>query len=326
MKKKSLTTLLSIIPLLSMVGCKEKVIEFDYIYTAQPVVSATNSTIYKNIQSEFNTKSGGKRITQASVFVSNTADVVKIDAFLAKLEGDINHGIETPALIKAGIEKVGESAAAQQNKYGVPAAMAMKVTNTNNGFSLGYERASEIKNEISSFVNLLTNNALSSFGNEHIYTSMIYEESPDESPNDYSGLKIIAPTGAPAIAFYGFSEYEHFETTTDPQTALIPQFQNNNYDIIVAPSQGGLMQIIKQNAAYKIAATITFGNFYLISTGRDADGVLNAGDKVCIFQENDVPGKVFKYLYGDLGLELTAVNAASDTKVVIENEGKLKVE
>ena len=320
MKKKILA--LALLPLLAMTACEKEDpnIEFDYIYTAQPVVSATNSTIFKNIQTEFATKSNGKRITQASVFISNSADVTKVDSFLAILEGDINHGVQSPALIKTGIEKVG-SVQEQQNKYGVPGAMAMKVTAANNGFSLGYERAYEIKDEISSFVNLLTNNALSTFGDEHIYREMIYE---DGFMGDYTGLRILAPTGAPAVALYGFSQYDNFTTTTDPQTGLIPQFKQNNYDVIIAPTQGGLTQIIKQNAAFKIAATITFGNFYLVSTGRDEDGILNESDKVCIFQENDIPGKVFNYLYSDLGLDTYAVNAASDTKVVIENEGIIK--
>lgn len=136
-------------------------------------------------------------------------------------------------------------------------------------------------------------------------------------------LNIVAPAGAPAVAFYNFANYSNFETTSNPQTGIIPNFQNDRYDVIVGPTQGGLTQIIKQKGKYKIAATITFGNFYLISTGRDVDRILNKGDKVLIFQENDVPGKLFNYVYGDLELDTFAVSSVQDTKSVIENGGKL---
>ena len=141
----------------------------------------------------------------------------------------------------------------------------------------------------------------------------------------YDGLKILAPTGAPSVGLYSFAEYSNFTTTTNPQEGLIPQFKTNNYDVIIAPTQGGLTQIVKQNAAFKIAATITYGNFYIVATGNDDDGILNENDKVLIFQENDVPGKVFKYTYSDLNLDVTAVSAVSDTKLVIENGGVLKL-
>ena len=124
-------------------------------------------------------------------------------------------------------------------------------------------------------------------------------------------LKILAPTGAPAVSMYKFAN--GLTTVTNPQLDLIPMFQQNTYDVIVAPAKGGLTQIIKKNANYKMAAVVTFGNFALVSTGNDADGVLNEGDKVLYFQPNDIPGSVFDYLYGGLGLETYSVEAANLT-------------
>ena len=323
-KMKNKLLFLSILPLVALsTGCgnKENTIEFDYIYTAQPVVSATNSEIYKNVQTDFALKSQGKLLTQASVFVRNDADVNKATAFLNKLSADIVTGIATPAVIKAGIEEAGE-VSEQQNKYGVPGAMAMKVTMNGNGFGLGFNNANNIKSDISSFVNLLTNNQ---FGDVPEDAYFIPSNNLEMVAEGFNGLRILAPTGAPSVALYDFADYENFTTTTNPKEGLIPQFKTDNYDIIIAPTQGGLTQIVKQNAAYKIAATITYGNFYLVSTGRDDDDILNEGDKVLIFQEEDVPGKVFKYVYGDLNLSLTAVAAASDTKAIIENGGVLKL-
>ena len=39
-----------------------------------------------------------------------------------------------------------------------------------------------------------------------------------------------------------------------------------------------------------------------------------------------IPGKVFNYIYKDAGLDVTAVAAVSDTKLVIENGGTLRID
>ena len=324
MKNRFLLTLIAPFAL-TLSGCgnaqsTDSTVKFDYIFTAQPVVSVTESTIFKNVQDDFKAKSGGKSITQASIFVNNDADKDKVDALLLKVASDIEAGIVAPALIKNGIEQL-ESKAEQQSKFGVPGAIAAKVTTANNGFSLGFTYSYAIKEEISSFVNLLTNNGIGDIPDEKYY---LPETTTLDPTVDYSSLKILAPTGAPSVAFYNFAKNANFETTGNPKQGLIPMFQTNNYDIIVAPTQGGLMQVIKQNANYKLAATITFGNFYLVATGHDDDGILNEGDKVLIFQETDVPGLVFKYTYGDLNLDITAVAGVDETKLAIENGGTLK--
>lgn len=124
-------------------------------------------------------------------------------------------------------------------------------------------------------------------------------------------LKILSPTGAPAVSMYNF--VNGLETVLKPAVDLIPEFKKNNYDIIIAPAKGGLTQLVKQNAAYQMAAVVTFGNFALVSTGKDDNNTLDAGDKVLIFQPNDVPGSVFNYLYGDLGLDVYEVEDVSLT-------------
>lgn len=136
-------------------------------------------------------------------------------------------------------------------------------------------------------------------------------------------LKIVCPTNAPSLCFYNYANNENFITSSNPQNGIIPMFMKDTYDVIVAPTQGGLNQIVNQHANYQIAAVITFGNFFIVSTGRDEDHTLNAGDKVLIFQENDLPGKIFNYVYGDLGLSTYAVASLALTKTVIENNGTL---
>ncbi|MBO4668292.1 MAG: hypothetical protein J5666_09265, partial [Bacilli bacterium] len=76
-------------------------------------------------------------------------------------------------------------------------------------------------------------------------------------------------------------------------------------DIVVAPTNAGIQAIVNKGANFKVAAVITFGNFFVVSTGRDQDSEMNSGDKILAFQENGVAGLLFKYLYGDLGLDVT---------------------
>ena len=138
-------------------------------------------------------------------------------------------------------------------------------------------------------------------------------------------LKVLSPYFAPAVAMHSFATEANYETTSNPKEGLIPNFKKENYDILVAPTNGGLMQI-KQGANYKIAATITFGNFYIVSSSKDSDGVLNAGDTIFAYQETDIPGQIFKYLYGELGLDITWGGNVDTTKAVIENYFSLKID
>ena len=307
--------------LIGLVGCNNNqptTYQFDYVFTAEPVVSATSSTIFKNVQSDFQVKSSGKRIIQASIFINKNTDKDKAALFLESIKSDIESGKNNPALIKAGIEQAG-SVQEQQGKYGVPGAMAFKVTNSSNGFSLGFDYTSEIKEEVSTFAHLL-NPSLGELRDDHIFSHTI-----EDDTKSISDLKILAPTGAPAVAFYNYATNPNFETTSNPQTGLIPMFSQDNYNIIVAPTHGGLMQVINMNKNYQIAATITFGNMYIVSMGTDSDNELNSGDRVLFFQKNDLPGKIFEYVYGDLELNTYAVENANNTKLVIENKGILRV-
>ena len=127
------------------------------------------------------------------------------------------------------------------------------------------------------------------------------KEGESEAPAfDRTSLSIVTPTGAPALAFYNYANLSNFETNSNPQTGIIPQMAGGQKDVIVLPTNAGMNIIANQSsAAYKIAATITFGNFYIVSMGNDADQTMNEGDTIVLFQKNNVPDKVFHYVYGD---------------------------
>ena len=128
-------------------------------------------------------------------------------------------------------------------------------------------------------------------------------------------LTVAAPAGSPAIAFYNYlGDTNHLEVNSDANNVLAYFGADSKTikDIIVAPTNAGVGKI-NSGAPYKIAATVTFGNFFLLSTGKDTNNVLDEGDKVLAFQENGVAGKLYKYLYGDKTSNVTYV---ADAKAV----------
>ena len=111
-------------------------------------------------------------------------------------------------------------------------------------------------------------------------------------------LSIASPTGAPALAFYNYAQAENFETNSVPNN-IVAMMSAGQKDVIVLPTNAGVQAIVNANAEYKIAATITFGNFYIASLNNDDNGEMDASDTILLFQKNNVPDKIFHYVYGD---------------------------
>lgn len=111
-------------------------------------------------------------------------------------------------------------------------------------------------------------------------------------------LTIISPTGAPSIAFYNYAQDANFETNTNAQI-IAQMMARGQKDVVVLPTNAGVKTINNPQATkYKIAATITFGNLFVASTGNDDNGVMDDGDYIILFQQNNVPDLVFHSVYG----------------------------
>ena len=125
-------------------------------------------------------------------------------------------------------------------------------------------------------------------------------------------LSIITPTGAPALAFYNYSDNPKFETNAVP-TNIVATMNAAQKDVVVLPTNAGVQAIVNKNAPYKIAATLTLGNFYIASMGNDTNNTMDANDTILLFQKNNVPDKIFHYVYGNtLDSALHYVEAVSD--------------
>ena len=128
----------------------------------------------------------------------------------------------------------------------------------------------------------------------------------------YKELRFVVPTGAPAIAMSAFAEVKGFETVTDPST-IVPLMATEQVDVAVLPTNVGVTAINVKKVPYKLLCTITFGNLYVASTGKDEDGVMGADDYIVSFQQGAVPDKIFHYVYGnELDSALHYVSGAAD--------------
>ena len=129
-------------------------------------------------------------------------------------------------------------------------------------------------------------------------------------------FKILTPNGAPAVAFYNYATDVNFETNGTPTNIIAQMIENSEYDLIVIDTTSGI-NAIKNGAPYKLASTITLGNFFIASTGNDENEAMDNGDTIVLFGTTGaVPSKIFHYLYGnefDSGIEYVTnvANAAS---------------
>lgn len=132
-----------------------------------------------------------------------------------------------------------------------------------------------------------------------------------------SSLSIVTPTGAPALGFYDFATSPNFETNDTP-TNIVAMMVAGQKDVAVLPTNAGIQAINGKSAPYKLAATITFGNFYVVSMGNDTNNTMDADDTILLFQKNNVPDKIFHYVYGDtLNAGIHYVEAVSDASRAI---------
>lgn len=139
-------------------------------------------------------------------------------------------------------------------------------------------------------------------------------------------LSILCPTGAPSIAFYNFADDNNFNTNDNAATGIKPVVVNGSVDVAILPTNLCVQLINSAHINYKLAATITFGNFYIVATGNDENNVMDEGDYIVSFQQGGVPDKVFHYIYGStFDSSLRYVNSSNDVANVLANDTDVSV-
>lgn len=131
-------------------------------------------------------------------------------------------------------------------------------------------------------------------------------------------FKVLTPTGAPSVAFYNYINDDNFETNAVPTNIISAMGPSSLYDLVVIDTTSGI-QAISNGSPYLLASTITFGNFYIASTGNDDNNTMDKGDNIVLFGgKAAIPNKIFHYLYGDVFDEtIEYVSAVKDASVCL---------
>lgn len=116
-------------------------------------------------------------------------------------------------------------------------------------------------------------------------------------------IKILAPTGAPALSLLSLYEDENVEIETvegtDVLTAELSK-KDSEYDIIVAPTNLGA-KLYSQAEAFNLEAVLTWGNLYLV--GPEGSNLSTAS--IAAFGEKAVPQLVFQYVMDTSNMNVT---------------------
>lgn len=130
-----------------MISGKYQNKDVDYVVMAEPLLTATlatdglDTTKYHkfSIREDWVTLKGeGSIIPQAGLFIhmpTYNNEKEKYDKLLTSIDEEIKNGVNNQGIIKSTMEQVGD-VDAQKSLYGVPAAMAFKVTQNGNGIGL----------------------------------------------------------------------------------------------------------------------------------------------------------------------------------------------
>lgn len=130
--------------------------------------------------------------------------------------------------------------------------------------------------------------------------------------HDYSDLAIVSPTGAPSLAFLCDIDNPNFETNGNASNIVAMMNSNSDKEVVVIDTISGI-KAINNGAPYKLAANLTFGNFYLAASGNDDNGVMDKDDVIVVFGEGITPDIIFHYLYSDeFDENIEYVNTVSD--------------
>ena len=123
------------------------------------------------------------------------------------------------------------------------------------------------------------------------------EETVDEVI-DTTKLTIVTPTGAPVLAFYDQISNENYSRVAAEAISAL-WTGDASPDILVVDLTSGI-KAISNGADYKLGAILTFGNFYLASTGNDEDETMDKDDRIVLFgNENMLPSRIWHYLFAD---------------------------
>lgn len=123
-----------------------------------------------------------------------------------------------------------------------------------------------------------------------------------------AGLKLSAPTGAPALAVAAMAA-EHPENYTFLDASTIgAEFQKNEADFIIAPINAGAKLFRAGKSTYQLAAVVTWGNLFFASQKADFSADSLNGADLTLFGENTINASVVLAVLEAKGIVPASVN------------------
>lgn len=117
----------------------------------------------------------------------------------------------------------------------------------------------------------------------------------EQNDSETKGYSILCPSGAPALVFY--NNLSNFDVA-DAGAIKTQVLGEDGPDFCVLPTNVAIA-LLEKGIDYKLAMTITYGNFYMCATGRDDDASMDKGDKIVLFSEGSLPDLLFHYVFGN---------------------------
>ena len=138
--------------------------------------------------------------------------------------------------------------------------------------------------------------------------------------NETAALKILAPSGAPALALVElFSLPEKYSIhVVDGSDVLQAAFvqPDSEYDVIIAPTNLGVKLIQSGKTEYQLAGVVTWGNLYVLAENEDV--LKNENTVFAGFGQQAVPGLVFESIKDHLGIhEINYFNSVTEAQAAL---------
>ncbi len=135
-----------------------------------------------------------------------------------------------------------------------------------------------------------------------------------ESLDDYN-YKVVAPSGAPAVAVAGICDNTHYKFVS--ADTIGAQFTaEDKADFIIAPINAGAKLFKLGKSSYKLGAVVTWGNIYFATQRSDVSSINDlAGKTVTLFGAGTINESIAKYVLAQKNIEVTYADALGSAAI-----------
>ena len=116
-----------------------------------------------------------------------------------------------------------------------------------------------------------------------------------KSTKSNSHYTLLAPNGTPVLSTLNLDETKYEIQAVKGADPLKVAFLNKTHDIIIAPTNLGAI-MYNNNQNYKLAASIVFGNYYLVTVGNELTLSSLDGKEIIAFGATETAGLILNYI------------------------------